>query len=320
GWCAGRPADHGVENETEVAKLQLAAYPGTTGVREFRTGMPSTAWWSQQTLGALANHAVRPRQFDVALSWTTVNGAPLRATLEAAPSWVDRIILLGVHEMHNPSKGYTPDKFAADMRWVRAEIPERLRSRVIVAPCFIYYRSRISAPSETAAYLTPLMDERLIDAVTWDIYPSNPADVGNPGGATNPPEYEPAASLLQHARDWMDETGLPYGIMEFNYGRRANDPDGRKRAALYGDVFRLARADGAISLLDFHYSGGDMLARGEVPEMDQWAALCRESEAARLAYEVGYSDAQLASAGSYENGRRDAYADVALYAQTKING
>ena len=161
GWCAGRPADHGVSDETDVAEIQFAAYPGTTALREFRTGMPSTGWWSTQTLGAAARHVSRPRQYDAVISWTSVAGAPLNAVLEATPGWVDRIVLLGVHEMHNPTKGYTPDRFAADMRWITSEIPDRLRSRVVRAPCFIYYRSRITAPGETGAYLAPLMDEGL---------------------------------------------------------------------------------------------------------------------------------------------------------------
>jgi hypothetical protein len=227
---------------------------------------------------------------------------------------------VGVHEMHNPSKNYTPAKFAADMRWVRTEVPDRLRSRVILAPCFIYYRSRISAPHETAAYMEPLLDEGLADAMMWDIYPSNPEDVGNPGGATNPPEYEPAESLLQHARDWMGETGLPYGVLEFNYGRRANDPTGRARAALFGDVVRGVRADGGITVCQFHYNLADLIAEEGYVEDDAWAALCRESEAARLAYEAGYGDAQVDSGTGYRYGYRDAWNEAALYAQSKANG
>ena len=305
--------------EVDVARLQLAAYPGTTAVREFRTGMPTEAWWDQQTLQACAEVAVRPKQFDVGLSWTQVDGAPLRAMLEAVPEWVDRIILMGVHEMHSPAKKYTPERFAADMAWITNEIPDWLRDRVVRAPCFIYYRSRISAPGETVAYLGPLIDNDLIDAIMWDVYPSNPEDVGGPGGATNPPEYEPAESLLSHARNWMGEIGLPYGIGEFNFGRRLSDPTGRQRAALYGDVVRGVRADRGLTITQFHYNLADLMVEQGFVEDDAWAALCRESEAARLAYEVGYGDSQVNSTIAYNNGRRDAYADVALFAHAKAN-
>jgi hypothetical protein len=154
----------------------------------------------------------------------------------------------------------------------------------------------------------------------WDIYPSNPADVGKPGGPTNPPEYETAESLLSHARSWMDETALPYGVTEFNFGRRASDPDGRRRAALFGDVVRLARADGAVTVQQFHYNLADLIREEGYVEDDAWAALCRESEAARLAYEVGFSDAQINAGDSYRRGQRDAWNEAALYAQSKANG
>lgn len=315
GWCAGRPADHGVEDEADVAAVQFAAYPGTTALRDFRTGMPSTAWWSTQTLGAAASYVTRPRQFDVCLSWTSVDGAPLRAVLEATPAWVDRIILVGVHEMHNPSKGYTPERFAKDMRWITSEIPDWIRPRVIRAPCFIYYRSRISAPQETSAYMAPLLDEGLVDAIMWDGYPSNPADAS----PSNPTRYEPAASFVQHARDWMGETGLPYGWGELNFARRSSDPTGRQRAAWFGDVYRETRKDNGLMVCQFHYNLADLLRETGYVEDDAWAALCRESEAARLAYDDGFSEAQVDGGAMYRTGQADAYADVIAYANGKIN-
>jgi hypothetical protein len=315
GWCAGRPADHGVADEADVAAVQLAAYPGTTAVREFRTGPPSVAWWSTQTLGAAGQYATRARQFDAVLSWTDVDGRPLRNTLESVPAWVDRVVLLGVHEMHNPSKGYTPERFAKDMAWITSEIPDRLRDRVVRAPCFIYYRSRITAPQETGAYLAPLLADDLIDAVMWDGYPSNPADVGKPGGATNPPTYEAPGSFLQHAREWMTETDLPYGWGELNFGRRASDPTGRARAAWFGDIYRGTRADAGLTVCQFHYNLADLIHESGYVEDDAWAALCRESEGCRIALDTAHEEDV---AEAFRNGQDGAYADVAAYATGKI--
>lgn len=314
GWCAGRPADHGVASETDVAALQLAAYPGTTAVREFRTGAPSVGWWSQQTLAATSAAANRPRQFDVAFSWTDVLNKPVRPLLESVPQWVNRIILVGVHEMHNPSKGYNPGRFANDMEWITSEIPESMRSRVVRAPCFIYYRSRISAPAETQAYLDPLLADSLIDAVMWDGYPSNPIDAT----PTNPINYEPAESYLSHARQWMEYTGLPYGWLELNFARRPSDPTGRGRARWFGDIYRGTRADKGITVCQFHYNLADLLAETGYVEDDAWAALCRESEAAQLAYSEGFEEAQYHSAGQYAAGSRHAYEDVATFTAGRL--
>ena len=152
----------------------------------------------------------------------------------------------------------------------------------------------------------------------WDGYPSNPADVGKPGGATNPPNYEPAESFLQHAREWMVDTNLPYGWGELNFGRRQNDPTGRGRAAWFGDIYRGTRLDGGITVNQFHYNLADLLAEGGYVEDDAWAALCRESEGCRLAHDAGYEDAAMDNGESYRNGLNDAYADVAGYANGKI--
>jgi hypothetical protein len=318
GWCAGRPADHGVTDETDVAALQMAANPGTTALRDFRTGAPSVGWWSTQTMAAAAIAAVRPRQFDVAFSWTRVAGHPVRPVLDSAPGWVNRIILVGVHEMHNPAKKYTPEQFTKDMEWIRSEVPDGMHDRVVVAPCFIYYRSRISAPSETQAYLAPLLSGGLIDAVMWDGYPSNPADVGKPGGPTNPAVYEPAVSFVQHAREWMVETNLPYGWLELNFARRVDDPDGRRRAAWFGGMYRQTRADGGITVCQFHHNLGDLLTEPGTAEDDAWAALCRESEAAQLAYGEGHAAAQFDAVERYSAGLRAAYADVNAHVSGRL--
>ena len=54
GWCAGRPGDHELANEAQVAELFMNTYPGTSCVRDFRgSEIPAANWWTTQTCAAV---------------------------------------------------------------------------------------------------------------------------------------------------------------------------------------------------------------------------------------------------------------------------
>lgn len=323
GWCAGRPQDY-PEGTTEydLALEQASFYRDTTAVRDFRgASRPTAIWWSTQTLEAMGDHfdavaasgALQPR-IDVVLSWDPMAGAPLTELLAARPAWVNRIFLLGMHE---PEVKISPAQLVEGFRYIRAQIGPR-NAGVLLGPAFILYRARLGAPAELPRYLDPLVDQGLIDFVAWDGYPSDPSS----SSPSKPNHYESAQSFSALPRRVSTDTGLPYAWAELHHGRIPKDTDGRGSARWHADIYRQARADGALFVTQFHYSGGDFLRRKiggtnpvavapRLPEADMWSAVCQEAWACRQAALWGEDE----GVGQWNQGYGQALADV----ETAVN-
>src|SRR5688500_3739021 len=254
GWCAGRPADHDLDDERAVAARLLSAYRHTTAVRDFRgSSVPSSSWWTTQTLGAVGEHwTPGDLPVDVVLSWNSLT-APVSPLLETIPEWVGKIYLLGQHE---PELKITPEQHFAQFRLIRTEINAfSLNKRVHLGPAYVLYRARITAPVDTERYVIPLVREGLIDFIAWDGYPSNPAEAQ----PTNPEEYEDPDAFSAVPRSWSNRTGLPYAWAELHHKRLTWDFAGLNCADWHAGVYRAARADNARFVTQFHYNHGDFL-------------------------------------------------------------
>lgn len=291
GWCAGRPQDHGTGlNEADVARIQHLRYPFTSSVRDFRgNSSPSTSWWSTQTLDATAD-ARTALTVDVALSWTQIQNRPLIPFLNTKPSWVNRIFLLGVHEMHNPDKGYTPQRLLEDFRYMRSQVIEAGSAGrgVFLIPTFIYYRERDpenkGTSGEVKRYLDPLASEGLTDAIGWDCYPCDPTE-DKPWAPEN---YEDPEDYLEMYDEFENQyDGLPGAVFELNHRRVPNDFDGRRRAQWLVGMFQALKSRNALTVNHFHYNEADLIAHDHVAEQDALAALCREASAAWDGYRLG---------------------------------